>query len=208
MVDVVADKVGWVNIAYIGTAAALGYFVDYRFFVALTSWVHYLKYIHQYYFRGATGNMKLYKAWQRDVLMYKTIALVNLGFIYTAPYVGAWRAGAPMPALDFVSLGMIVSGYFVSIAATEALGIDGTYFGIELGFVKADYCFVKKFPYNVFPHPMILGQVFGLFGIFKPPWVHENWPWLIPVHILLYFAHMTQEIYDVWKGDPWYKKKN
>ena len=42
------------------------------------------------------------------------------------PYVGAWRAGAPMPALDFVSLGMIVSGYFVSIAATEALGIDGT----------------------------------------------------------------------------------
>ena len=45
MVDVVADKVGWVNISYIGTAAALGYFVDYRFFVALTSWVHYLKYM-------------------------------------------------------------------------------------------------------------------------------------------------------------------
>jgi hypothetical protein len=32
-------------------------------------------------------------------------------------------------------------------------------FGIELGFVKADYQFVKVFPYNVFPHPMILGQV-------------------------------------------------
>jgi hypothetical protein len=26
--------------------------------------------------------MKLYMAWQRDVLMYKTIALMNLAYIY------------------------------------------------------------------------------------------------------------------------------
>jgi hypothetical protein len=33
-------------------------------------------------------------------------------------------------------------------------------FGIELGFVKANYCFVKAFPYNIgLPHPMITGQV-------------------------------------------------
>ena len=40
----------------------------------------------------------------------------------------------------------------------RALGVDGTYFGIELGVVKADYKFVTKFPYNVLPHPMILGD--------------------------------------------------
>ena len=44
MVDV-SVAVGWVNIAYIGSAAALGYFVDYRLLVALTSWVHYCKYL-------------------------------------------------------------------------------------------------------------------------------------------------------------------
>ena len=44
MVDV-AVAVGWVNIAYISSATALGYFVDYRLFVALTSWVHYCKYM-------------------------------------------------------------------------------------------------------------------------------------------------------------------
>ena len=33
-------------------------------------------------------------------------------------------------------------------------------FGIELGFVKAEYNFVKEFPYNIgLPHPMITGQV-------------------------------------------------
>jgi hypothetical protein len=32
-----------------------------------------------------------------------------------------------------VSVAMIVFGYFVSIRATQALGINGTYFGIELG---------------------------------------------------------------------------
>jgi hypothetical protein len=44
MVDI-SVAVGWVNIAYISSAAALGYFVDYRLFVALTSWVHYCKYM-------------------------------------------------------------------------------------------------------------------------------------------------------------------
>ena len=54
------------------------------------------------------------------------------------------------------SLVLIMGGHFVSLCAT-ALGVDGTYFGIELGVVKADK-FVTKFPYNVLPHP-VLGQV-------------------------------------------------
>lgn len=41
----VSVAVGWWNIVYLSIAAALGYFVDYGFFVALTSWVHYLKYM-------------------------------------------------------------------------------------------------------------------------------------------------------------------
>ena len=157
---------------------------------------------YQYYYRTAR-TIEKYNAWKRDVLMYKTLALSNLGYIYFSHYVRNGWEGFP----DLLSLGMIASGYFVSIAATNALGVDGTYFGIELGFVKADYCFVDAFPYNVLPHPMILSQVWALLGFFKPAHVHTNWPWLIPVHIALYLTHMTQEIFDFHNGTPWYKQQ-
>eukprot|EP00622_Pseudochattonella_farcimen_P002338 FR737250.1.p1 GENE.FR737250.1~~FR737250.1.p1 ORF type:complete len:209 (+),score=17.99 FR737250.1:51-677(+) len=201
MPSFIDTTVGYVNIAHIGLAAILGLVVDYRLWVAGTSWVHYCKYIYQYYWRTAR-TVEKYNAWKRDVPLFKTIALTNLAFIYIMPYVKKEATGFP----DLISLAMIVTGYYISIAATAALGVNGTYFGIELGFVKADYCFVQAFPYNVIPHPMILGQVFGLLGIFKPAHVHMNWPWLIPVHVALYMTHMTQEIYDFHNGVPWYKK--
>ena len=87
------------------------------------------------------------------------------------------------------------------------MGVDGTYFGIELGVVKADYKFVTKFPYNVLPHPMILGQVVALLGLHVVPQVGAARPYLIPIHVALYLIHMTQEIYDVHDGIPWYKRK-
>uniref|UniRef100_A0A7S2DDC3 phosphatidyl-N-methylethanolamine N-methyltransferase n=1 Tax=Octactis speculum TaxID=3111310 RepID=A0A7S2DDC3_9STRA len=193
-------NLGWGNVAYLCSAALAGYFVDFRIFVAMTSWVHYCKYIYQYYWRTARDK-ESYAAWKRDVLLFKTVALCNLGYIYLKPYVLNGFSGFP----DIISLAMIAVGYYISIAATQALGIDGTYFGIELGHVKAEYTFVKDFPYNVIPHPMILGQVFALLGLFKPAHVHQDWPWVIPVHIALYLTHMTQEIYDFHNGVPWYE---
>ena len=59
------------------------------------------------------------------------------------------------------------------------------YFGIELGVVEADYKFVTKFPYNVLPHPMILGQVVALFGVHVAPQVSRARPLLVPIHIAL-----------------------
>jgi len=189
------------DLTHICIAAILGVMFDFRYWVVLTSWMHYCKYISQYYWRTARTEEK-YSAWKRDVLLFKTLALCNLAYIYIMGYVKADFQGFP----DYISLAMICIGYYISIAATAALGVDGTYFGIELGFVKADYCFVTKFPYNFIPHPMILGQVFALVGVCKPPHVHKQWPWLIPVHIGLYLAHMIQEIYDFHDGIPWYKK--
>lgn len=77
---------------------------------------------YQYYYRPAWGNEAKYAAWKRDVLLFKSIALCNLAVIYLKPYYDAQWATAP----DLVSLAMIVSGYYVSIAATSALGINGT----------------------------------------------------------------------------------
>ena len=47
---------------------------------------------------------------------------------------------------------MLIGGYGLSIAATSALGLDQTYFGVELGAVEPN--FVSGFPYNVVPHPV------------------------------------------------------
>ena len=68
--DRLDELVGLVNIVHIATAAALGYYVDYKIFVAMTSWVHYCKYIYQYYWRTARTLPK-YAAWKRDVLLFK-----------------------------------------------------------------------------------------------------------------------------------------
>jgi hypothetical protein len=83
--------------------------------------------------------------------------------------------------------------------------MDGTYFGIELGRVKADYGFVKSFPYNIIPHPMIVGQVVALLAMYSIPHMRNTFPWLIPTHIALYLVHMFQEIFDFHHGTPWFK---
>jgi hypothetical protein len=41
----IEESLGWANLAYLSFAAGLGVVVDYRCFVALTSWVHYCKYM-------------------------------------------------------------------------------------------------------------------------------------------------------------------
>ncbi len=45
--------------------------VDYRIFLAGTSFVHYLRYINTYYHRVGCA----YNIFKRDVLIYKTLAV-------------------------------------------------------------------------------------------------------------------------------------
>jgi hypothetical protein len=52
---------------------------------------------------------------------------------------------------------------------------------------------------------MVGVQVFALLGVYKAAWVREAYPWFCPIHIFLYLLHLTQEIYDFWDGEPWYK---
>ncbi|GMI12366.1 hypothetical protein TrRE_jg1901 [Triparma retinervis] len=206
---------GIYNLLYIMFAAILGakghllgvnFIGGYTTFLILTQFVHYYKYITTYYWRKVN-----FSHFKRDVLFFKSVALTNLAYMVLRPY---WKvisaeglAGLSSDlSLNLPGISMIAAGYFVSISATAALGVDGTYFGIELGVVEADYGFVKSFPYNCIPHPMILSQVVALIGIHTFPGVGGTVPWLVPTHVALYFLHMAQEIYDVWDGTPWYKK--
>lgn len=71
--------------------------------------------------------------------MFKTLALTQLFYHYFMP-----------TTMDFVfdpiSILMIVSGYTVSVMATEAIGVDRTYFAAELGLVEPKW--IHKFPYG------------------------------------------------------------
>ena len=101
---------------------------------------------------------------------------------------------------DSVSIAMIIIGYTVSVIATNAIGIDRTYFAAELGLVEPKW--INKFPYGYIPHPMIVSQIFALLGFMKARHFRSEWPFLIPIHILFYVVHMLQEHFDVYKKYP------
>eukprot|EP00939_MAST-03C_sp_MAST-3C-sp1_P000720 g720.t1 len=182
--------VGYNNIMYIAAVFALSVAFDsYAIFLALTSFVHYVRYITTYYNRDDVA----YGDFKRDVLLFKSLALVQLAGIYLKPF-----AFDPLRAFEFdpLSVGMIAVGYAVSVLATKALGVDRTYFGVELGFCKPVW--ISEFPYGTIPHPMIVSQVVALLGFFKCEHMRESaYVWLVPVHVGLYLTHMLQEIFDV-----------
>ena len=91
-------------------------------------------------------------SFKRDVLLFKTIALIQLAIIYLYPTL--YKGYNPVLGgsvdisfhLDIMSICMIIIGYSISIAATNALGLDRTYFAAELGLVPPKW--ITQFPYG------------------------------------------------------------
>lgn len=184
--------VGYANLTYYATVSALALATrNFDLFLYATQYIHYMRYMYTYYDRDKVA----FGQFKRDALLYKSVALCSLFLIYIS-------------SIDRIaSLALVLAGYAVSIAATAALGVDGTYFGIELGHVKADYRFVTKFPYNFVPHPMILGQCVAILGMHVGSSLRRTYPLLAPIHIVLYLIHLIQEAYDFHAGKPWYLSK-
>lgn len=175
------------------------------------------RYIGTYYFRDGVD----FGSFKRDVLLFKNISLCQMYYLL----IDSIRTSGGVEVFDVstffqscarnispVALLMIVLGYFVSIKATVALGLDRTYFGSELG--QCEPKWVSEFPYgyvcrvvmgfsffkviitshSYVPHPMIVGQVIALLGIRRVNCFSEAWPALVPVHILLY---LVSDIFSV-----------
>lgn len=183
---------GYSNIAYLATFAALGYAVDYRVFLIATSYVHYLRYINTYYHREGVA----YGDFKRDALLYKSLAVGQLVLLYAHAVTKGFTDFSPA-VLDPVGLGMVAGGYLLSMYCTSQLGVDGTYFGIELGMVQKQKHYVQRFPYGVIPHPMILSQCVALLGFHKNEAFRQAMPFLVPAHVALYLVHMLQEHFDI-----------
>ena len=73
------------------------------------------------------------------MLLFKTLALVQLFYHYFFPSTRPFE-------FDPVSAAMIATGYVVSMMATNALGVDRTYFAAELGLVEPKW--ITQFPYG------------------------------------------------------------
>ncbi|CAM9634159.1 unnamed protein product, partial [Ectocarpus fasciculatus] len=193
--------IGTRNLLYLASVFSMAWMTgEYRVFLFMTSYVHYIRYIGTYYFRDGVD----FGSFKRDVLLFKNISLCQMYYLL----IDSIRTSGGVEVFDVstffqsctrnispVALLMIILGYFVSIKATVALGLDRTYFGSELG--QCEPKWVSEFPYGYVPHPMIVGQVIALLGIRRVNCFSEAWPALVPVHILLYLVHLLQEHFNV-----------
>jgi hypothetical protein len=126
---------------------------------------------------------------KRDALLFKTVAVAHLAWLT--------YSGFEWSALHLLGLGFVAVGSVLTMAATAALGMDLTYFGRELGVVPPSV-FVARWPYNGVAHPMIVGQLIALAGLwFQPVLRGAQWWWLVPTHAALYLVHLLQEEFDV-----------
>jgi len=167
---------GMNNIVSVGALYVMGKHIHPYFFMAVTSFTHYCMYIATYHCRGNVN----FGVFKRNVIFWKTLALTHLGYNYCKNF-----------EFDPISLAMLVCGYGLSAAAAKALGMDQTYFGVELGKVEPN--FVSSFPYNTIPHPMIIGSMIGLLGFHKMAAFRAALPYLVPAHCAFYMIHMIQE---------------
>lgn len=178
--NILGTHLGGNNLAYLATLAVLDHFLAAPIFLLGTSFVHYLLYFATYYARDGVS----FHRFKRDAMLYKTLAIVQAALIYLEHY-----------TFDAISLSLIALGISLSSLAAWRLGTVRTYFGVELGLASRQK--ITAFPYNVLPHPMILGNIITLLGLMKMDGFREAVPYLAPLHIAFYAAHMFQEHFDL-----------
>jgi hypothetical protein len=163
---------------------------DIPLFMITSSFVHYLIYIATYYFYETHRDRIVFTAFKSTVMFYKGVAFCHLIYHYIKHI--DWAD------IDWISLGMITVGFWLSGMAAGAIGLDQTYFGAELGRMVPNR--IHSFPYNLTHHPMIIGNLIGLGGFYKLDGFRKALPWLVPVHAFLYIVHMLQEHFDIHKS--------
>jgi len=178
--DLVTRHIGWGNLAYVTTLGLVSLALRSPLPILIgASFVHYLLYIFVFEFRDWIS----FGQFKRDAMFFKAVSYTMIAAIYLS-----------VPEFDPLSVGLMVVGYGLATAATMALGVDRTWFGVELGQLEPKR--VTSFPYNVVPHPMIVGAAIGLTGIaLHDPFVTTYW-WLVPLHVLGYTIHLVQEATD------------
>jgi len=195
--NTVETWIGLRNVVFLVFCFTLWYCTGcYEWFLWITSFVHYPRYISTYYIRKGID----FGSFKRDAFFFKNVALIQIFYMYIFPSHTKF-------AVDYVSLAMIVIGYGVSAQSYKALGTDRTYFGSELGRCAPKW--ITEFPYGYIPHPMIVAQMFGLIGFLKAEHFRTGpYAYLIHFHVIFYLIHMLQEHFELYHDNVlvWYKR--
>lgn len=139
---------------------------------------------------------KYYGEFKRDAHLYKVVSQLQYFYLFLKTTKGDWINNP-----DYIALAAIVGGYFISINSYFVLGDNGTYYAIELGLMKPDFKF--SWPYGKFGpipgvwHPMYMGQVYALIGMYKMTAFREAFPYIVPLHVAYYAMCIAQEVWDV-----------
>lgn len=171
-----AEYVGGGSIAYLALLAVANSLVSAPVFLYGSSFIHYLLYMAVYYTREDVA----FKTFQRRAMFWKALAGAQLAYIY-----------ASTGQIDPLSLALITGGLALSAAAARVLGMERTYFAAELGLCEP--LTLRRFPYNVIRHPMIVGNIIALAGFYALPEFRAAAPYLVPLHIAFYLLHLLQE---------------
>ncbi len=185
----VIKKRDYSNLYYILTLFTISYYTDYKIFLIGTSFVHYIRYILTYYYRDNVDYIKF----KNDVIFYKMISMFQLYSLYLLSFQNTNDIYNNIIGILFIIIGNSLSFY-----SSYLLGVDGCYFGIELGYVNKKKNYISKFPYGYIPHPMILSQCFALYGMNKNTIFYYNWSYLVYTHMLFYIIHIIQEHFDIY----------
>lgn len=178
------EHIGFCNVLYFALLWRLNDLCPTKpwFLVFGTSYVHYFRYMNTYHHASRQVSAGRFR---RDAFLYKSCAMLWLAYYYTN--------GFSISTFDPDPLSLIVAaiGFGISTLAMKALGMDATYFGVELDVAKPRW--ITDFPYGVIPHPMIVGQIIGILGLYISAQFRAQAPYMALGHVGLYLVHMAQE---------------
>ncbi|MCG8650455.1 MAG: phosphatidylethanolamine N-methyltransferase family protein, partial [Pirellulales bacterium] len=184
--ELVVRFLGWNNLAYVSLMAIVSLILGEAFWLIVsTSFVHYAIYVGTLRERGKVA----FGAFRRDAIFFKTLALAQLFGCYAVCFSGQWLS------LSLVGCGFALAGW-----ATMVLGLSRTYFSSELGFEPPRR--IKRFPYGLIPHPMILGAMMGIAAMLFVPEFRTSYGWLAAAHLVCYAIVLGQEIFHETGRNP------
>lgn len=171
-----AEYVGGGSVVYLSLLLLAGRLFSAPIFLYGSSFIHYLLYMAVYYTRKDVA----FYTFKRRAMFYKGLAVTQLVYLYLR-----------CARVDPLSLFLIALGVALSGSAARVLGMERTYFAAELGLCEP--LRLRRFPYSLLKHPMIVGNVIALSGFYALPEFRAAVPYLVPMHIALYLLHLLQE---------------
>lgn len=171
-----AEYVGGGSVAYLALLFVADRLFSAPIFLYGSSFIHYVLYMAVYYTREDVA----FYTFKRRAMFYKGLAVAQLVYLYLS-----------CARFDPLSLSLIALGVALSAAAARVLGMERTYFAAELG--RCEPLTLRRFPYNLLRHPMIVGNVIALLGFYALADLRVAAPYLVPMHIAFYLLHLLQE---------------